>query len=369
VRHDVLVVGGGPAGLATAIECARRGLRSVVVERSPEPPDKACGEGLMPAGVRSLERLGALAHLDRSATREFLGIRYVQEDGASVAARFRDGPGLGVRRTALVAALTARALEVGVLVRHGEAVLEHERGRDGVRVRTSATELEGRVLVAADGLASELRRSAGLDGRGEARRRFGVRRHFRVAPWSPWVEVHWGESVEAYVTPVGPERVGVAFLWDRDRRGEKVSFEHFLKEFPALEAKVAGAPFESQARGAGPLERRARSRVAHRLALVGDAAGYVDAITGEGLTLSFACARGLARVLPRALERGCTASALAPYERAFHAAFLPYAVFTRAVLLLSERAWLRRRLLHGLSRAPRVFEELLQVGARAVERT
>jgi flavin-dependent dehydrogenase len=225
------------------------------------------------------------------------------------------------------------------------------------------------VLVAADGLGSELRRAAGLESRARpARHRFGVRRHFRVAPWSSWVEVHWGEGVEAYVTPVGAERVGVAFLWDRDRRGEKASFEQFLGEFPALEARLAGAPFDSPARGAGPLERRARSRVAHRFALVGDAAGYVDAITGEGLTLSFVCARALGEVLPRALERGATAAALAPYERAFRRAFLPYAVFTRAVLVLSERTWLRRRLLHGLERAPRVFEELLQVGARAVER-
>jgi flavin-dependent dehydrogenase len=362
VSWDAVIVGGGPAGLACAIEVALRGLSTVVLERAPEVPDKACGEGLMPAGVRALERLQVLERIDPASRMPFHGIRYLQEDGASVEALFREGPGLGVRRTALVAALADRARALGVDIRWGSRVLSHERSRDSVRVRTTEGELVAKVLVAADGLGSEIRRAAGLERRAlGAGRRFGMRRHFRVEPWSSFVEVHWGENVEAYVTPVGPDQVGLAFLWDRERWRERASFDRFLAEFPVLAARLDGASAESSTRGAGPLARAARSRVARRLVLVGDAAGYVDAITGEGLSLAFACAGALGEILPRALPEGATARALAAYERAFLEVYRPYAVFTRGVLLLSSRPWLRRRIVRALATVPGAFEALLGV--------
>ena len=93
--------------------------------------------------------------------------------------------------------------------------------------------------------------------------------------------MYWADSVEAYVTPVGPERVNVAFLWGRKEAG----FDALLAHFPTLQQRLAGAAVETEARGAGPLLQTVRARHGDRLALAGDAAGYVDAITGQGLSL------------------------------------------------------------------------------------
>ncbi|HEY0883230.1 MAG TPA: FAD-dependent oxidoreductase, partial [Archangium sp.] len=110
-RIDVAIIGGGPAGLATAIGAASRGLSVEVFERRPGPVDKACGEGLMPAGLAALERLGVRALLREEDTAPFESILYVQQ-GARVEGRLPSPGGLGVRRLALVDALTKRARAV-----------------------------------------------------------------------------------------------------------------------------------------------------------------------------------------------------------------------------------------------------------------
>src|SRR5439155_1567009 len=217
LMHDVVIAGGGPAGLAAAIRSARRGFRTLVLERSEGTPDKACGEGLMPRGAGELERLGVRVAEDRSAP--FRGIRYLQEDGTILEARFRGRPGVGIRRTALVEALREAAVSAGVEVRRGSVVSARARG-DVIDVETDAGRIEARLVIAADGLHSPLRRAAGLEGAGgSGSMRFGVRRHFALAPWTDLVEVHWAPGIEAYVTPVGPRTVNVALLRDRDAPG------------------------------------------------------------------------------------------------------------------------------------------------------
>jgi len=206
--HDVVIAGGGPAGLAAAIRSARRGFRTLVLERSEGIPDKACGEGLMPRGAEDLERLGVRVPDDRCAP--FRGIRYLQEDGTILEACFRGRPGVGIRRTALVEALREVAASAGGEVRRGSVVSARPRG-DVIDVETDAGHIEARLVIAADGLHSPLRRAAGLESAaGSGPLRFGVRQHFALAPWTDLVEVHWASGVEAYVTPVGPRTVNVA---------------------------------------------------------------------------------------------------------------------------------------------------------------
>ncbi|MDW4916053.1 NAD(P)/FAD-dependent oxidoreductase [Streptomyces californicus] len=271
---DVLVAGGGPAGLAAAIRAASAGLEAVVVEPRATPVDKACGEGIMPGGVAALHALGV-----RVGGRELRGIRYT--DGRhSAEAAFRNGPGAGVRRTELHTALRERAAALGVRVVdakvHGVRQDEHA---------VTAAGLTARWLIAADGLHSPLRRALGLDRPASGPGRYGLRRHFPVAPWTDHVEVHWSPHGEAYVTPVGDRLVGVAVL-SRDRR----PYDGHLAAFPALAARLADVPGATTVRGAGPLRQSARDRRAGRVLLVGDAAGYVDALTGEGIALAVATA-------------------------------------------------------------------------------
>jgi flavin-dependent dehydrogenase len=352
---DVAIVGGGPAGLATAIHCAQRGLSCVVLERRSGELDKACGEGLLPAGVVALEALGVRSALSSTEAMPLAALRYVQEDGSSARARLPVPGGLGIRRTVLMRALRQRAEQLGVSLRTGVRVDHHERTAEGIRVEGEGFSLRAGLLVAADGLASPIRAREGLDVAVNAVRRFGVRQHFDCAPWSDEVEVHLTAGIEAYVTPVGPACLGVAFLSSLD----PLDFDAMWKRFPRLARRLEGSARASSLRGAGPLQRRARAVTAERLALVGDAGGYVDAITGEGLSLAFECAEALAVTLPSALASSASRASLAPYERAFRTAFRRYAWTTQAMLALAARPALRRRVVRMLAATPALFEGLV----------
>ncbi|MDH3403374.1 MAG: NAD(P)/FAD-dependent oxidoreductase [Acidobacteriota bacterium] len=339
---DVLVVGGGPAGLATAVACRRRGLEVLVADRSAPPIDKPCGEGLMPDGVRALAELGVT--LPPDAGRPFRGIRYVG-DGVSVRADFPEVRGLAVRRPRLHAALVDRARELGVRFAWRTPV----RGLTARGVATDGGELTGRWLVGADGLHSRVRRWSGLDAASRRPARFGVRRHYRMPPWSDDVEVHWADRCEAYVWGAAADEVGVAMLWS----GEKAGFDALLARFPGLEARLAGTPRISRDRGAGPFDQRVRSPCAGRVALVGDAAGYRDAITGEGLALAFHQALALARCL--------AGGDLRPYPRAVRRLTRRPYLFIRLLLAAEARPAARRRMLRALAASPELFARLLAI--------
>lgn len=356
MTSDLAIVGGGPAGLAVAVEAALRGFSATVFERRAGPVDKACGEGLMPAGLAALERLGVLSLLDRAETAAFTSITWVQEDGRSVVGRLPAPGGLGVRRLALAAAMQRRARELGVTVHGGCQVRSHRLDPDGVTLATDAGEVRARLLVAADGLHSPLRHAEGLDRPWSGPRRFGLRRHVAMRPWSSSVEVHFTPGVEAYVTPAGTHRVGLAFLWEDGQVPAPASYEKLLARFPRLRARLADAPWDSEPRGAGPFRQSATRRTKDRFVLVGDAAGYVDAITGEGLSLAFAGAAALAQALPAALAQGACASSLAPYERAMSHAFARYARVAGLLVWTARRPALRRFVVDRFIAAPRLFE-------------
>jgi flavin-dependent dehydrogenase len=279
----------------------------------------------------------------------FRGIRYL-DAGLTADGLFPGKGGLGVRRLTLHEALVARAQEVGVDLRWATRAT----GVTAEGVDTASGSLPGRLVVGADGLRSKVRTWAGLAGPPARQRRFGVRRHFVARPWSDFVEVYWGPECEAYVSPVGPELVGVAVLWSGDRAG----FDDHFANFPVLADRLRDAPAASRDRGLGPLEQRVKGVVAGNVALVGDAAGYLDAITGEGLAVAFHESAALVEaVLSNDLGRYT-----AKWRQINR---LPNAM-TSLVLALERRPRLRRRALAALAAEPALFSRLLGIHARTL---
>lgn len=342
VDVDVLVAGGGPAGLAAALHAFRAGFTVAVAEPRAAPVDKACGEGLMPGGVAALHALGV-----HPPGMPFAGIRYVA--GARHAeARFRAGPGLGVRRTDLHNALHDAVAKAGIPVLPTK-VTGIEQDPDGVTAY--GPDLRARWLVAADGLHSPLRRALGLDAPAPGPPRYGLRRHYAVAPASEFVEVHWGVRAEAYVTPVGPNLVGVALL-----TGERAPYDAQLAGFPELAARLAGADAVTPVRGAGPLHRRATHRRKGRVLLAGDAAGYVDAITGEGVALALAGAELLVACLADGRPDA--------YERRWQRLTRRYRVLTGALLRARRTPGAARLIVPVAQYVPGVFPAAVNAVAR-----
>ncbi|MCW2526583.1 MAG: monooxygenase [Pseudonocardiales bacterium] len=332
---DLIVVGAGPAGLATALYAGRAGLRTVVLDSRPSPIDKACGEGLMPGALRRLRELDVTL-----AGGEIAGIRYT--DGRrSVDAPFRHGSGLGVRRTALQASMLDAVRAAGIEIVSGRAgsVASDSTG-------VTVDERRARYLAVADGLHSPIRRRLGLELATSTQPRWGTRQHFAIAPWTNLVEVHWAAHSEAYVTPVGPDLVGVAVL-----SSVQAPFAEQLAAFPALLARLPDVGVTS-VRGAGPLRQRTSSRVSGRVLLVGDAAGYVDALTGEGIAVSLACASALVESIiaddPRA------------YEKRWLRESRRYRSITSSLLWARRQRLLAPRIVPLAARLPRVFGAAVQ---------
>lgn len=272
---DLIIAGGGPAGLATALHATGPGLSVVVREPREGVIDKACGEGIMPAGVAHLRTLGV-----HPPGLTLPGIRY-RAPGRQVQTPFTGSPGLGVRRTALHRELRQAVEAAGVSI-------EPARVRE-VQARDGGVVVDGTpagYLVVADGLHSPLRRRLGLAGRARGPVRYGLRQHVHRPPWTDYVEVHWSAHAEAYVTPVSDTEVGIAILTSR-----RAPYHVHLQNFDELRALLAGAEPSSPVRGAAPLHQVSARRVAGRVLLVGDASGYVDAVTGEGISLALAQAQ------------------------------------------------------------------------------
>ncbi|MFJ8596901.1 NAD(P)/FAD-dependent oxidoreductase [Streptomyces sp. NPDC093598] len=330
---DMVIAGGGPAGLATALHAARAGFDVVVAEPRPAPVDKACGEGLMPGAVRALAALGL-----EVPGQPITGIRYVQ-GSRQVQAAFRHGPGLGTRRTGLHDALHRAVTDAGVpvLPLHVKEVRQ-----DATGVTVPGAGLRARWLVAADGLHSPVRRSLGLEVRTRGEPRYGLRRHYAVPPWASCVEVHWGPHGEAYVTPLGPSLVGVALLTSR-----RAPFDTQLAAFPELAARLPRTAAVTAVRGAGPLRQRARTRFHGRVLFVGDAAGYIDALTGEGISLALTGARALVTNVRRGTP--------GRYETDWNRATRRHRLLTDLLVRTRQRPALAPLIMPTAARLPRVF--------------
>jgi flavin-dependent dehydrogenase len=347
-QTDVFVIGGGPAGLAAAIAARKKGFHVVVADGAQWPIEKACGEGLMPDTVAALRELGvSVGAGDGQVMR---GVRFVGRE-SEVAAQFPGECAIGMRREALHSKLVEHAKSCGAELLWGAPVAgisEHgvtlARGNAG-----AGSFVRARWIVGADGIGSRVRTWAGLDAATRRDCRFAVRRHYRMKPWSDFMEVHWGDRAQAYVTPVGADEVCVVTI-SGDRGARNVALE---AEFPGLAERLGAAVVTGHERGAVTMMQKLRHVQRGNVALVGDASGSVDAITGEGLSLGFRQATALAD----ALERGD----LSDYEAAHRRLARRPALMGRLMLVLDGRPRLRERTLRAMAADERVFARLLAV--------
>ena len=359
---DIVVVGGGPAGLAVAIVAAEQGLSVIVIERRDCSPDKACGEGVLPPGVKALERLGIANRFDRSTSYPFAGIRFIQEDGSAAESQM-PASGLGIRRTLLVEALARRAEELGAILQHRCSVNRVQANSNEAAVDTTQGKIFGRLVVAADGLHSQLRKASGLDAPPSRRRRLALRQHYKIRPWTNFVEVYLDDKGEAVVTPVSDESVGINFVWE-DGVIEQPRIPVLKGRFPALIARLGDAPPISSIRGAGPMARSATRRNSDRMVLVGDAAGFVDSISGDGLSIAFNSALILGKHLPEILKLNATKQSMQAYENEARRLYRGYWLVTSGLLMVARHPRARRTIINSLRRHPGIFRELMSGAMR-----
>jgi hypothetical protein len=246
-----------------------------------------------------------------------------------------------VRRTTLHAALAGRAKEQDTEW-FSARVSTVEQDSTGV----TAAGVRAKWMVAADGLHSTVRSAVGISAVAGTPRRYGVRWHFSVTAWSEFVEVYWSPWGEAYVTPVEPDLVGVAIL--SAGRPE-------LGWFPRLAQRLADAT-RGRARGCGPLRQVVSRQVAGRVLLVGDAAGYEDALTGEGVSLAVKQARAAVAAI---VDENPSS-----YEKEWRRITRDYRLLTRALVLSTATRVGRRTIVQASGALPRVFDLAVNTLAR-----
>jgi 2-polyprenyl-6-methoxyphenol hydroxylase-like FAD-dependent oxidoreductase len=339
-RTEVLVIGGGPAGLAAGIAARLKGFEVVIADGAKPPIDKACGEGLMPQTVVALRELGVIIH--PSEGRKLQGIRFI--DGTtSVEAKFPATPGLGVRRTVLHQRLLERAQECGIYLLWNSPVSRLTADRAIVGGAT----IQPKWVIGADGIRSRVRRWIGLDSFSQKHVRFAHSRHYRIPPWTDSVEIHWGRNSQVYVTPLLAEETCVVLV----SRDPEMRFEDVWREFPRLADRLSSAQVSSPQRGAITATYRLRRVYRENLALSGDASGGIDAITGEGLGLGFRQALALSDALKTGeLER---------YQVAHRRLARRPLLMSHLLLFLGKNPQLRRGVFGTFERDPALFARLL----------
>jgi 2-polyprenyl-6-methoxyphenol hydroxylase-like FAD-dependent oxidoreductase len=296
----------------------------------------------LPQGIAALRNLGI--SLPPESAFPFRGIAFVDEEH-SAGAEFAGATGFSVRRVKLQQLLVEHAIQAGVEFRWGTRVTRF----DEHSVTTAKEILPCRWLVGADGQNSQIRKWAGLAPRNARRKRFGFCSHFQVKPWSDMAEVHWARGCQIFITPMAGPEVGVAVL----SSDPGLRLEGALPRFPALAEKLRGATPTTREQGDTTSLRILPAVTRGCVALIGDASGTVDAVTGHGLSLSFQQALPLAE----AMKRGD----LAPYQHAHKKiAAVPIAM-TRLMLLMDGSGWIRSRTIRLFQKTPGLFSRLLAI--------
>lgn len=361
-RSEVVIVGAGPAGSATAIHLARAGHRVTLLDRARFPREKACSEYLSPETVRHLAQLGVLDQLEQQGGTALEGTRVCAADGATMLGRFAEAGGTPFRPTGLAlprrildATLVDAARAAGVTV-HEESTLRvlgpmEQGGRTlTVQDRNERTRtLTARCVIGADGLRSVVARQAGLHRSGGLRRMAFVAHIEGVSGLGSVAEMHVGRRGYVGLNPLGHGIANVALVVPMAAaaaaRGDTAAFFHQqLERYPGVQGRVDTTRTAREILVTGPFDTSCRRSTLDGLLLVGDAAGFFDPFTGEGICTALAGAALASATVIEALEqRGpLLASSLEEYRRARRRAFLG--------------KWIVERLIGYSMLAPRLFD-------------
>ena len=361
---DVAIVGAGPVGSVLACLLSRRGIRTLLLERGEFPRDKACGEGLMPGGVAVLDDLGI--DLGRERYPMIRGIRYRTPDGRSAFGAFRPaagspGHGYGVRRVKFDQLLATRAgAAPAVQLETGCGVTAMLRSGGRLRLETDRGSALVNAVIGADGIRSRVRSLSGWTQPASRPHRYGLVSHLEVPGHGvDEVQVTLVEENEVYLAPSGPDELLAVVLGRHGtlRLPELSVAQTYARAVFAAHPQFAGASF-APVRGAGPFRVGARQVAKDGVFLVGDAAGFIDPLTGEAMSAGFRAAARLAELL--ALRRGSSAR---EYSNWFRRQWRTRRIVSSIAFGLISSPALTRRALSGIARRPAALEALLEVNS------
>lgn len=376
----MIVVGAGPAGSVTALLLARAGFDVLLLDRSDFPRAKPCGDCLSPEATRTLDRLGLLSAVEAAAPAHLDGWRIVAPGGASFSARFADicagddrlSTALAISRERLDATLVAAACAAGARIRTGVRVSGSTADGRGVTGRDAEgpVELAAPLIIGADGLRSILARRMISPGRPPRLRKVSLTAHLRGRRGgSSWGEMHLADGMCAGVAPVGGMgELNLTIVSDSRRFGRAIAhdraafFASALRRFPELHARLGDAAIDAPLLASGPFDFPRRRIVGDGIALVGDAAGYYDPFTGQGMFQAMAGAEALADVaIPALHARDSSASRLLAYGRAQRRLTRGARLVQRGIEAIISRPRLADFAVRRLGARPRVADSLLAV--------
>ena len=366
---DIIVVGGGPAGAATATHLARQGRRVTLVERATFPRPKPCGDCLSAAATPLLAELGVLPAVLRAGAARIREWRIRSPAGHVCEGRFDGTSALALERRVLDDIFLRAAVDAGVAV-----VRARITGLTGSGVRLGAPgrerTLSAPLVVGADGLRSTTARQAGLIRRRPRLGKVSLTTHGSGDPaLFGHGEMHVLDGACFGLAPAGAGRFNLTLVvHERHARdlgaiGADAFFRRWLDRAASIRARVRPDALDRPFLASGPFDWPTRSPIAPRLALVGDAAGYYDPFTGQGIHHALAGARMLAEALEGVslARRQSLAPALDRYARAHRRLARPSRLVQRAVELALAEPDRADRVLRRLSRAPAATDRLVEV--------
>ncbi len=365
--YDVAIVGAGPAGAATAIRLAGGGRSVLLVDKSAGPGRKPCGEALFGSGAKELRDL----KLNQAALepRPLSHIRF--HAGGNSAEAPLPGGAIGVRRGLLQPALWAAARSAGVELRAGTSVIGIEDIESAApKLRTAEGAIEARIVVAADGLHSRLRRETGLAS-GKPSDRYGVTGHVTLRkPVTNVVDIFIERGYELYVTPVSETSVNVALLLHHKAmlrfKGDTASgFRSIVAAHPFFRD---GFDLDDKPLVAGPFARATSKSWKGSLLLAGDAAGFLDGISGDGMSAAFVGAHLCADAVDAYLTDG-DITHFRDYDRKRRHSVRDSNLLAHTSLLMGSNPLLAKMSVRNLGRRPATFAKFAAINSREMSIT